>query len=152
MSKEIYKNYSQIFIKFCKGVSSDNFELSKLFGGAVENMKNSFLNLSAIKDEKNKDFEQDIIIQNNYLELLNELFDDNSHNLQIFNFNGTDSGMSYKIKESNLSNKIIIFSFKFKNQDNINDEKKIYTLVTFYNESKNKNVMILFIEFKKSKN
>ena len=152
MNKDIYKKYSKNFIKFFKSVIYNNFELSKTFEKMIENMKNSFLNLSAIKDENNKEFERDIIVQNFYFELLNELFDDNSDILQFFNFNGIDSAMSFNLKNFNLSNTIAIFSFKFYYKENIDNEKKVYPLFTFHNKSEKKDVMKLYIEFKKSKN
>ena len=148
MNKNIYIKYSKNLIIFCKNIVRNNFELSNIFEKMINNMKNSFLNLSAIKTEKDKDFEKDIVIQNFYSQLLNELFDENSENLQFFNFNGIDSTMSFKILKSKLSNTAIAFSFKFYSKDKINKEEQIYPLFTLHDESKNKNIFKLFIKYK----
>ena len=152
MNKDIYNKYSKNIINFLKEVLSNNFELSKIFEIMIENMKKSFLNLSILKNEKNKEFENDIITQNFYCQLLKDIFDDNSDNLSYFHYNGIDSSMSYKIPKSNLSNTLIIFSFKFNPKINSNNEKIIYPLVSFYNESKNVNIFKLYIKYIKKTN
>ena len=152
MNKDIYNKYSKNIIKFLKVVLSNNFELSKIFEKMIENMKNSFLNLSVIKNEKNKEHENDIITQNFYCQLLKEIFDDNSENLSYFHYNGIDSAMSYKIPKSNLSSSLVIFSFKFNPKNNSSNEKIIFPLVSFYNESKNLNIFKLYIKYIKKTN
>ena len=151
LNKEIYIKYSKSFIKFCKRIFYNNYELSNLFEKMIDNMKNSFLNLSLIKDEKNTIFEKDIIIQNFYWEILNELFDDNNENIQFFNYNGIDSSMAFKIQKSILSNTVIIFSFKFLIKDSSNKSESIYPLITYSNDS-NKSNISFFIKYKKQFN
>ena len=147
MNKDLYKKYSKDIKNFCKDIISSNFDKSKIFEKMIENMKNSFLDLSVIKSEKNKDFENYIVKQNFYCELLKELFDDDleKEKFSFFNFNGIDSIMSFKIPKRSLSNDIFVFSFKFNGKNNSN--KQLFPLITFYNESKNKNSFSLYIKF-----
>ena len=146
MNKELHKKYSKELINFCKDIILNNFDKSKTFEKMMDNMKNSFLDLSIIKSDENKEFENNIIKQNFYCELIKELFDANSEKYSFFNYNGIDSLMSYKISKPNLSNTIIVFSFKFYEKNNMNNEI-IYPLITFYNESTNKNAFSLYIKF-----
>ena len=146
MNKELHKKYSKELINFCKDIILNNFDKSKIFEKMMDNMKNSFLDLSIIKSDENKEFENNIIKQNFYCELIKELFDANSEKYSFFNYNGIDSLMSYKISKPNLSNTIIVFSFKFYEKNNMNNEI-IYPLITFYNESTNKNAFSLYIKF-----
>jgi hypothetical protein len=146
MNKELHKKYSKELINFCKDIILNNFDKSKIFEKMMDNMKNSFLDLSIIKSDENKEFENNIIKQNFYCELIKELFDSNSEKYSFFNYNGIDSLMSYKISKPNLSNTIIVFSFKFYEKNNMNNEI-IYPLITFYNESTNKNAFSLYIKF-----
>ena len=150
MNKELYKKYSNDFKNFSKDIISSNFHKSKIFEKMLENMKNSFLDLSIIKSEKNREFENNIVKQNFFCDLLKELFDDTlgKQKFSFFNYNGIDSVMSYKISKSFLSNNIIIFSFKF--YENKYSDNKIFPLVSFYNESKDKNKFLLYIKYIKS--
>ena len=147
MNKDLFKKYSKDFKNFCKDIIQSNFNKSKIVEKMIENMKNSFLDLSMIKSEKNKDFENYIVKQNFYCELLKELFDDNleKEKSSFFNFNGVDSIMSFKMPKISLSNDIFVFSFKFNGENNSNNQ--IFPLVTFYNESKNKNSFSLYIKY-----
>ena len=152
MDKILYSKYSKNLIQFYKSIISKNFELSKLLEKMIDNIKNSFLNLSLIKNDDNTIFEKNIIIQNFHCELLKDLLEENNENIKFFNYNGIDSKMSYKLGKSPLSNYIFIFSFKFINQHNSDNKKYLYPLLTFYNESKNINVFNLYIKFKRKKN
>ena len=151
MDINTYKKYKDILINFYKIIIKDNFNQSKIIEKMINNIKESFLNLSVIDKEKNskKIIENNLFIQNFYFELMYNLFEESStnENADNFNYNGKDSKISFKIFKKSLINTIFIFSFCLK-VDNINksNDKLVYPLLTIYNESKNSNIFKLFIK------
>ena len=153
----IYLKYKMNLLNFFKKFIKNNVNKSKIFERIVNNIKNSFLNLSIIEFNKNENiFTNDLLIQNFYLELLNSLFEENILNLDdlpFFNFNGIDSKMSFKLEKCSLINTIIIFSFclNIKNINSSNQNYK-YPLFTIYDESKHINIFKLYVKQKFKRN
>ena len=149
---ELYKKYKIILINFCKNFLNNNFNKSGILEKIINNIKNSFLNLSIIKKDKNskKYINNDLLIQNFYFELLMALYNEFSSDLnyrKFFNFNGIDSKMSFKLNNCSLVNTLIIFSFCLKSDHaNILTDRGAYPLFTIYDESENKNLFIFYIK------
>ena len=153
----IYLKYKMNLLNFFKKLIKSNVQNSKVIDKIVNNLKNSFLNLSIIEFNKNDYiFINDLLIQNFFLELLGSLFEEysaNLDNLSYFNFNGIDSKMSFKLKNYCLVNTIIVFSFRL-NIKNINSSNQNYKypLFTIYDESKNINIFKLYVKQKFKRN
>ena len=155
MDFDIYKKYKKNLVNFCKDIVKNNFSKSKITDNIINNIKNSFLNLSIIENNP-KIIDNDLLNQDFFFDLLHSLYDyyfDNLGPLKYFNFNGIDSRISFKLNKGCLLNTIIIFSFclTVENKD-LNNDKNIYPLFTIYDESKNSNIIKLFIKQKFKRN
>ena len=148
---EYYNKYKMNLINFYKYFLKDNFNKSRILEKIINNIKNSFMNLSIIKKDKNanKFINNDLLIQNFYFELLNVLYDEISdmNCIKLFNFNGIDSKMSFKLFNCSMVNTLILFSFCLKSESiDISNDSKVYPLFTLYDESLNKNIFKFYIK------
>ena len=118
----------------------------------INNIKNSFLNLSIFENNP-KIIDNDLLNQYFFLDLLNSFLENyNLNSIENFNFNGLDSRISFKLNKG-VVNTTIIFSFclAVEIKDLAND-KNIYPLFTIYDDSKNINVIKLYIKQKFKRN
>ena len=161
ISINIYNKYQTILIQFFKDFIKNNFNDSGIIEKMVNNLKNSFLNLSVIDCSKNKKInnkknliEKDLINQNIYFELLGNLFNEFLtclYNIKYFNFNGKDSKISLKLKDISLINTITFFSFCLECEDLL-DDIRVYPLLTIYDGSKSNIIFKLYLKEKTKKN
>ena len=160
MNLNIYEKYKNNLLNFYQNFLKNNFNRPKITENIINNIKNSFLNLSEINTDINKNIkttlENDLLAQNFYCKLLYSLFDDYASNLdyiKFFNYNGVDSKISFKLSQCSLINTILIFSFSLKIENiNLTNHNIIYPLLTIYDDSKNKNIFKIYIKKKSHKN
>ena len=123
LHEDIYKSCKTEIIDSFAAVYDNN--LSKFFSMLINQNKKSFVNLYNFK--KNKEcIIKDIYLYNFYIELLNKLLEKEKNNfnkdnaniispINFFVYNGYNSKMTFKLKDIDLENSIMFFSFQLDN-------------------------------------
>ena len=146
---DIYNKYKEDLINCLTNVYKNNTGELYFFEKIINQNKTSFINLVNFQTKKDNII-KDFYIQNFYIELLNQiLYKQRNDNSKIkseenyFKFNGYNSKMTFDLKEFNLNNSFIFFSFYFLNDNNT---LNIFPLINFESQSGRKIIFKLYIQ------